>query len=114
MLSQYSPTRESAEPSLDIKTWREEIERMSATRLEDVLANLNEICGVYPNQEFCIGHEAEGMRWMLWAITHLDPTPTHDYTIRPNNDISSEDGNKLLALYEPQGKRNSNNLYSNL
>lgn len=71
--------------------------------LDDVVSSLKLICGPKPIQGSGTTDEAERIRWMLWALTDLDPIPTKHKTVLAVQNLGWNDSDRVLILYESQG-----------
>ena len=103
MLAKCSNSGLNMNTAMDLETWRGEIQGMSATKLSNMASRLKELFEVDSNGPDDGQREAEGSRWMLWALDHLDPIPSVDYSSKNGFSDSGGEVERILMLNEPQG-----------
>lgn len=89
---------------LDIEAWSRSIEKMSTTGIDDMVLRLKEIADSARDQTNVAAIEAEGVRWTLWALDHLDPVPLIDHSPLRTVRTTDRSCHRMLLLYEPHGQ----------
>lgn len=102
MLEDSSMSRKGQ--SWDVEEWKKEVDAMSKMRLDDIVLSLQSIWTFSQRDDHAqdddSNDEAEEMRWMLWALKHLDREPEP----LPAKEPQTEENDPLLILYDSQGK----------
>lgn len=95
-----------ADRALDVEGWKKEVDTKSSMRLDEVVQALRSIWGVVQDNTTDNPNETsvDELRWMLWALKHLDPSPERDNSPSRKKEPETEKKKRLLVLHDTHGQ----------